>query len=252
MCISLKNIIEFKNVHKYFGTKKVLIGLNFTIKEGNVAVIMGPSGTGKSTVIKQMVGLLKPTSGEVIVEGLNIAEASEKELLEIRKKIGFAFQFGALFDSMTIYENIAFPLEQHTELSKVEIEKEVMKSLELVGLPTQSIMKNYPHQLSGGMQKRVAIARTIILRPDIILYDEPTSGLDPIASDLISQLIVKLQKELGTTSVVISHDINESFKIADQMIMLYDGKVLADREPQFFKTTDNPIIRQFIDGISTL
>jgi phospholipid/cholesterol/gamma-HCH transport system ATP-binding protein len=248
----VENIIEFKNVHKYFGNKKVLTGLNFVIKEGTVAVVMGPSGTGKSTVIKHIVGLLKPTKGEVIVEGVHIEKTDEKELLEIRKKIGFAFQFGALFDSMNIYDNIAFPLQEHTKLNKNEIKNEVIKSLELVGLKPDEVMYNFPHELSGGMQKRAAIARTIILKPDIILYDEPTSGLDPIASDLISRLIVKLQKELGTTSVVISHDINESFKIADQMIMLYDGKVLADAEPEFFKTTDNPIIRQFIDGISEL
>ncbi len=248
----MNNIIEFKEVHKYFGTKKVLTGLNFAIKEGTVAVVMGPSGTGKSTVIKQIVGLLNPTKGEVIVEGLNVAKATEKELLEIRKKIGFAFQFGALFDSMTIYENISFPLREHSDYNEDKIKEEVIKSLELVGLKPDEVMHLYPHELSGGMQKRAAISRTIILKPDIILYDEPTSGLDPIASDLISRLIVKLQKELGTTSVVISHDINESFKIADQMIMLYDGKVLADAEPEFFKTTDNPIIRQFIDGISEL
>ena len=248
----MENIIEFIDVHKYFGTKKVLTGLNFAIKEGTVAVVMGPSGTGKSTVIKHIVGLLKPTKGQVIVEGLDIAKATEKELLEIRKKIGFAFQFGALFDSMNIYENISFPLREHSDLKESEIKKEVIKSLELVGLDPDEVLHLFPHELSGGMQKRAAIARTIILRPDIILYDEPTSGLDPIASDLISRLIVKLQRELGTTSVVISHDINESFKIADQMIMLYDGKVLADAKPEFFKTTDNPIIRQFIDGISEL
>ncbi len=248
----MENVIEFIDVHKYFGEKKVLRGLTFTIKEGNVCVIMGPSGTGKSTVIKLMVGLLKPTSGDVIVEGVEIAQTDEKELLSIRKKIGFAFQFGALFDSMTIYENISFPLREHSDLNEEEIKEEVIKSLLLVGLVPDEVMKSFPHQLSGGMQKRAAIARTIILKPDIILYDEPTSGLDPIASDLISRLIVKLQKELGTTSVVISHDINESFKIADQMIMLYDGKVLANQKPDFFKTTDNPIIRQFIDGISEL
>jgi phospholipid/cholesterol/gamma-HCH transport system ATP-binding protein len=248
----MEYIIEFKDVHKYFGDKKVLKGLNFKIKEGNVAVVMGPSGTGKSTVIKHMVGLLNATKGEVIVEGIDVGKANEQELLELRKKVGFAFQFGALFDSMNIYENIAFALEQHTDLSKEEIKKEVINSLEVVGLNPDVILYNYPHELSGGMQKRAAIARTIILKPDIILYDEPTSGLDPIASDLISRLIVKLQKELGTTSVVISHDINESFKIADQMIMLYDGKVLADAKPDFFRTTDNPIIRQFIDGISEL
>jgi len=239
-------------VHKYFGEKKVLRGLNFAIKEGSVAVVMGPSGTGKSTVIKLMVGLLKPTSGHIFVEGVDVGEKTQKELLEIRKKIGFSFQFGALFDSMNIYENIAFPLKEHTDMKKEEIDKEVEIALEMVGLKPQEVSHLFPDELSGGMQKRVAIARTVILKPDIILYDEPTSGLDPIASDLISRLIVKLQRELGTTSVVISHDIKESFKIADQMIMLYDGKVLAAEEPEFFKTTDNPTIRQFIDGISDL
>ncbi len=222
------------------------------IKEGSVAVVMGPSGTGKSTVIKLMVGLLKPTSGHIYVEGMDVGVKSQKELLEIRKKIGFSFQFGALFDSMNIYDNIAFPLKEHTNMQKEEIDKEVDIALKLVGLKPHEVNHLFPDELSGGMQKRVAIARTVILKPDIILYDEPTSGLDPIASDLISRLIVKLQRELGTTSVVISHDIKESFKIADQMIMLYDGKVLAAEKPEFFKTSDNPIIRQFIDGISSL
>jgi phospholipid/cholesterol/gamma-HCH transport system ATP-binding protein len=211
---------------------------------------MGPSGTGKSTVIKLMVGLLKPTKGKIYVEGEDVAALDDKELLEIRKKIGFAFQFGALFDSMSIYENIAFPLKEHTNMKKDDIDIEVENALKMVGLNPYDVMNLYPNELSGGMQKRAAIARTVVLKPDIILYDEPTSGLDPIASDLISKLIVKLQKELGTTSVVISHDIKESFKIADQMIMLYDGKVLAAREPEFFKTTDDPIVRQFIDGVA--
>ncbi|RUM66154.1 MAG: ABC transporter ATP-binding protein [Sulfurospirillum sp.] len=245
-------MIEFIDVHKYFGEKKVLRGISFEIKEGSVSVVMGPSGTGKSTVIKLMVGLIKPTKGEIIVLGKDVSKLDKKELLELRKKIGFAFQFGALFDSMSIYENIAFPLREHTKLREKEIKAEVIKAIEMVGLKPDEVMHLYPDELSGGMQKRAAIARTIILKPKIILYDEPTSGLDPIASDLISRLIVKLQRELGTTSVVISHDIKESFKIADQMIMLYDGKVLAAREPEFFKTSKNPIIRQFIDGIATL
>jgi len=249
---TIKYDIIFEDVHKYFGEKKVLRGLNFHIEKGSIAVVMGPSGTGKSTVIKLMVGLLKPTHGHIFIEGVDIGKKSDKELLKIRKKIGFAFQFGALFDSMSIYENIAFPLKEHTNMKKEEIDKEVDTALKLVGLKPQEINHLYPDELSGGMQKRVAIARTVILKPDIILYDEPTSGLDPIASDLISRLIVKLQQELGTTSVVISHDIKESFKIANQMIMLYDGKVLAAREPAFFKTTNNPIIRQFIDGISSI
>jgi len=246
------SLIEFKDVHKQFGEKKVLKGLNFTIDKGNIAVVMGPSGTGKSTVIKHIVGLLNPTSGDILVDGISVQKCSEKELLELRKRIGFAFQFGALFDSMNIHDNIGFPLDEHTKLTQKQKDKKINESLEMVGLKPDEILLNYPHELSGGMQKRVAIARTIILEPDILLYDEPTSGLDPIASDLISRLIVKLRDELGITSVVISHDIQESFKIADQMIMLYDGKVLADDKPEFFKTTPNPIIRQFIDGISEL
>ncbi len=248
----MKEVIEFVDVHKYFGSKKVLKGISFKIKEGTVAVVMGPSGTGKSTVIKHIVGLLKPTKGEIYVEGVDIPRADEKTLLEIRKKVGFLFQFGALFDSMNIYDNVAFPLREHTNDSEDEIRAKVRESIEMVGLVPDEVLHLFPDELSGGMQKRAALARTIILRPDIILYDEPTSGLDPIASDLISRLIVKLQRELGTTSVVISHDIKESFKIADQMIMLYEGKVIADEKPEFFKTTQNPIIRQFIDGISEL
>ncbi len=230
----------------------MLRGISFNISKNSTTVVMGPSGTGKSTVIKLMIGLLKPTKGDIIVEGVNIPKIDEKELQNIRKKVGFLFQFGALFDSMNIYENIAFPLNEHTKLSKQEIKREVKNSLDMVGLKSDEVMHLFPDELSGGMQKRAALARTIILKPDIILYDEPTSGLDPIASDLISRLIVKLQRELGTTSIVISHDIKESFKIANQMIMLYDGKVLADDKPDFFKTTQNPIIRQFIDGISEL
>ncbi len=245
-------MIIFKDVHKSFGPKEVLKGLSFRIQKGKVCVVMGPSGTGKSTVIKHIVGLLKPTSGEIIVEGIHVENADEETLLKVRKRVGFAFQFGALFDSMTVYENVAFPLHEHTDLKEDVVLQKVREALEMVGLNPDDVMRLYPHELSGGMQKRAAIARTIILRPHIILYDEPTSGLDPIASDLISRLIVKLQRELGTTSVVISHDIKESFKIADQMIMLYEGKILADDEPEFFKTTDNPLIRRFVDGISEL
>jgi len=246
------SLIEFKNVVKKFGTKEVLKGISFKVEKNDIAVVMGPSGTGKSTVIKHIVGLLKPTSGDIIVDGVSVPKCNERELLELRKKIGFAFQFGALFDSMNIHDNIAFPLVEHTKLSQKEIDKKVDESLIRVGLKPSEVLHLFPHELSGGMQKRAAIARTTIIEPEIILYDEPTSGLDPIASDLISRLIVKLRNELGVTSIVISHDIKESFKIADQMIMLHSGYVKADAKPEFFKTTDDPIIRQFIDGISEL
>ncbi len=245
-------MIKLIDVYKSFGKKRVLKGVNLTIEPNKTTVILGPSGSGKSTIIKHMVALLKPDRGEVWVEGVNMAKASEEEIYAVRKKVGFLFQSGALFDSMNIYDNTAFPLREHTNLSEKEIAREVRKRLEMVGLKFDEVAHLYPDELSGGMQKRAGLARTIILNPEIILYDEPTSGLDPITSDLISRMILKLQHELGTTSVVISHDIKESFKIADKMAMLYEGKIIAYGEPEFFKTTDNPIIRRFIDGISDI
>ena len=246
------SLIEYRHVYKSFGKKSVLEDVSFSISENSITVVMGPSGSGKSTIIKHIVGLLKPTKGDIIVDGVSVPNCNEKELLQLRKKIGFAFQFGALFDSMNIYENTAFPLVEHTKLSKKEIDKKVHENIEMVGLKPNEVLHLYPHELSGGMQKRAAIARTIILRPKIVLYDEPTSGLDPIASDLISRVIVKLRNELNITSIVISHDIKESFKIADKIIMLYNRKIKAYEDVEFFKTTPDPIIRQFIDGISEL
>ncbi|NPA82398.1 MAG: ABC transporter ATP-binding protein [Epsilonproteobacteria bacterium] len=245
-------MIKLINVYKSFGKKHVLRGVNLTIEPNKTTVILGPSGSGKSTIIKHMVALLKPDKGEVWVEGINLAEATEEQIFAVRKRVGFLFQSGALFDSMNIYDNTAFPLREHTKLSEKEIEVEVRKRLEMVGLKFEEVAHLYPDELSGGMQKRAGLARTIILNPEIILYDEPTSGLDPITSDLISRMILKLQHEMGTTSVVISHDIKESFKIADKMAMLYEGKIIAYGDPEFFKTTDNPIIRRFIDGISDI
>ena len=245
-------MIKLIDVHKSFGKKRVLRGINLEIEPNKTTVILGPSGSGKSTIIKHMVGLLKPNSGEVWVEGINVATADEEHIYKVRKEVGFLFQSGALFDSMNIFENTAFPLREHTKLTQKEIEYEVGKRLEMVGLKYDEVAHLYPDELSGGMQKRAGLARTIILNPKIILYDEPTSGLDPITSDLISRMILKLQHELGTTSVVISHDIKESFKIADKMAMIYEGKIIAADDPEFFKTTDNPIIRKFIDGISDI
>ncbi len=245
-------MIRLVDVHKSFGKKRVLRGIDLEIEPKKTTVILGPSGSGKSTVIKHMVGLLKPDSGDVWVDGINVASANEDDIYRVRKKVGFLFQSGALFDSMNIFENTAFPLKEHTKLGKKEIEYEVRKRLDMVGLKYDEVAHLYPDELSGGMQKRAGLARTIILNPEIILYDEPTSGLDPITSDLISRMILKLQHELGTTSVVISHDIKESFKIADKMAMIYEGKIIAADNPEFFKTTDNPIIRKFIDGISDI
>jgi phospholipid/cholesterol/gamma-HCH transport system ATP-binding protein len=243
-------MIKIKSLFKSFGQKRVLQGIDLDVEPKKTTVILGPSGSGKSTIIKHIVGLLKPDSGEIWVDGVDVVKADEKTIFEIRKKIGFLFQSGALFDSMNVFENIAFPLKEHSHLSKKEIKQRVENRLEMVGLKPLEVSSLYPDELSGGMRKRVGLARTIALNPQIILYDEPTSGLDPITSDLISKMILNLQNELGTTSVVISHDIKESFKIADKMAMLYEGKILKYADPEFFKTSQDKIIRSFIDGVS--
>ncbi len=243
-------MIQIKNLVKKFGEKTVLNGISLDIEKNKTTVILGGSGSGKSTTIKHIIGLLKPTSGEILFDGMDIAKATGKELLEIRKKIGFLFQSGALFDSMDIFGNLAFPLNEHTKNSKKEIEKKVFEKLEIVGLVPKEVIKLYPEEISGGMQKRVGLARTIILEPQVILYDEPTSGLDPITSDLISRLIIKMQKELNTTAVVISHDIAESFKVADKMALLHKGRMILKGEPNIFRSSQDKYVRSFIDGIS--
>ena len=205
-------MIKINHLRKSFGSKVVLKEINLNIPEGSTTVILGLSGQGKSTIIKHIVGLLKPDRGEIIVDGIDIAKCSKQEMYETRKKIGFLFQEGAMFDSMSVYDNVAFPLREHTKLSETEIRKKVFEKLDMVGFDSDRVAKLFPFELSGGMRKRAATARAIILEPKIILYDEPTSGLDPIISDLISQMTMMLQRELGITSIVISHDLKETFK----------------------------------------
>ena len=243
-------MIQIRKLVKIFGDKIVLDGISLDIEKNKTTVILGGSGSGKSTTIKHIIGLLKPTSGEILFDGGDIAKATKKELLNIRKKIGFLFQSGALFDSMNIYDNLAFPLREHTKDSKSEIKRKVYEKLDIVGLNPDEVVKLYPEEVSGGMQKRVGLARTVILQPQVILYDEPTSGLDPITSDLISKLIIKMQQELNTTAVVISHDIAESFKVADKMALLHKGKIILNGKPTLFKTSQDKYVRSFIDGIS--
>jgi phospholipid/cholesterol/gamma-HCH transport system ATP-binding protein len=194
-----ENIIEIKHLRKSFGTKVVLKDVNLNVPKGSTVVILGLSGQGKSTIIKHIVSLLKPDSGEIIVDGIDVAKADEKGIYETRKKIGFLFQEGAMFDSMSVYDNVAFPLREHTKLSEEEIREKVFEKLDMVGFDSERVAKLYPFELSGGMRKRAATARSIILEPTIILYDEPTSGLDPIISDLISQMTMMLQEKLGVT-----------------------------------------------------
>jgi phospholipid/cholesterol/gamma-HCH transport system ATP-binding protein len=238
--------IELKDVHKSFGEYKIHKGIDIQVLKNAITYIIGPSGTGKSVLLKQMCGLMPPTKGDVLVDGKSIVGLRGKELLNIRKKFGILFQNAALFDSMTVFENVAFPLVEHTKLTKKQIHDIVIEKLRLVGL--RDVEKKMPSELSGGMRKRVGLARAIALEPQIILYDEPTTGLDPIMCDVVDNLIHDTQKELDITSVVISHDIDSALKIADSMAMLYDGKVVLFGTPDEFKSTDNPYVRQFLSA----
>lgn len=239
-------MIRLEGLHKGFGSRQILKGVDLEIPVGQTTVVFGVSGGGKSTIIKHIVGLLQPDKGNVYVDDVRVNGADEATLLAVRKKVGFLFQNGALFDSMNIRDNVAFPIVEHQHLSEEEIEKIVDEKLNMVGLRPDDVKKLYPDELSGGMRKRAGLARTLALEPDIILYDEPTSGLDPVTSDKITQMIRMLQRDLGVTSILISHDIKESFKAGDFFVMLYDGKIIETGDKEHFQTTDNPVIQQFI------
>ncbi|MDR2638961.1 MAG: ATP-binding cassette domain-containing protein [Helicobacteraceae bacterium] len=217
-------MIHIRNLCKRFGEKEVLRGVDLDIVRGKTTTIFGVSGGGKSTIIKHIIGLLTPDRGEIVVDGVKLVD--QQSLYTIRRKVGFLFQSGALFDSMSVKQNVEFPLIEHTKLTAAERDKKIVKALEIVGLKPREVMQLFPHELSGGMRKRAGLARTIILDPQAVLYDEPTSGLDPITSDRISQMILRLQSELGVTSVLISHDIKESFKCSDYIAMLFEGKIV--------------------------
>ena len=239
-------IIELRDLSKRFGRLQVLRGLSLSIEPGHSIVIIGASGTGKSVMLKHMVGLLKPDKGEVHFHGRRIDELSEKQLVPIRRRFGFLFQMGALFDSLNVADNIAFPLREHTTKPPAEIEQIVQHKLRMVGLP--EVGRKMPAELSGGQRKRVALARAIALDPEVILYDEPTTGLDPIRSDVINELILKLQRELQVTSVTVTHDMQSAFKIADRIVMLHHGQIYFDGTPEQMQSADDPIIRQFVSG----
>ena len=213
--------VEFQDLHKSYGPKQVLRGATLKVYRGEVLVILGGSGTGKSVTLRHMLGLEVPDSGRVIVEEEDITDLPEEELYRVRKKFGMLFQSGALFDSMTVFENVAFPLREHTEMSDDEITRAVREKLELVNLPnTEHLM---PVDLSGGMRKRVGLARSIVLDPKVILYDEPTTGLDPITAQTINELIIDLQAKLNVTSVVVTHDIHSAFSVGDRIAFLHQG-----------------------------
>lgn len=238
--------IVVKNLRVVFGPKEILKDVSFTVSRGEILVIMGLSGTGKSTTLRSIAGLLKPTGGEVLVNGHSIPHLPGKELELLRKRIGFCFQHGALFDSMTVGDNVAFGLREHTKLPEEEIQRIVAEKLSIVDL--EGMEHLYPSQLSGGMQKRASFARTIATDPDIVLYDEPTTGLDPIISRVINELILDLQKRLKATSVVITHDLKGAYLIANKIMMLHQGLPVFFGTPKEFQETDDPHVVQFREG----
>ncbi|MBV8780366.1 MAG: ABC transporter ATP-binding protein [Phycisphaerae bacterium] len=239
-------MIELRNISKRFGRLVVLDHLTLNIEAGKSIVIIGPSGTGKSVLLKHIVGLLRPDSGEVWFDGHRVDNLSENALMVMRQRFGFLFQMGALFDSQTVEENVGFPLTEHSHKSPDEIHQIVIDKLGLVGLP--ELGPKMPGQLSGGQKKRVALARAIALDPQVILYDEPTTGLDPVRADVINELIVRLNQRLNVTSVTVTHDMASAFKIADRIVMLHDGKMIFDGTPTEVQTTDNPVVKRFVRG----
>lgn len=239
-------IIRFVDIHKRFGSLVVLNGLNLEIPADRTTVVIGPSGTGKSVLLKHIVGLMQPDQGSVYFHQQRINELSERQLEPIRKRIGFLFQMGALFDSMSVGENIAFPLRHQGIKSEKDIQQIIRAKLAVVGLSGSE--QKMPGDLSGGQKKRVALARAIAMDPEVVLYDEPTTGLDPIRADVINELILKLKEELKVTGIVVTHDMASAFKVADQIVMLLNGKIIAQGTPEQIKTLDNDDLQHFIQG----
>lgn len=241
-------LIEFKDVHKRFGQLVVLEGIDLRIDPAESVVIIGASGSGKSVMLKHIVGLLRPEKGEVYFDGQRVDTMSEHELMAIRRRCGFLFQMGALFDSLTVGDNVAFPIIEHTHKSAEEVARIVAHRLAMIGLP--GIEKKMPAELSGGQRKRVALARAIALEPEIVLFDEPTTGLDPVTTAVIDEVILDLLDRLPSTAITITHDMISAFRIADRIGMLHDGKIIALAAPEEFRRLDDPRVRQFIDGRS--
>ncbi len=237
--------IKVENLTKTFGNRTILKGISFEVYEKEVFVLMGGSGSGKSTTIKHIIGLLKPTSGHIYIDGTDITKLDKKELIEFRKKMGYLFQEGALFDSLTVWENVGFYYLENTKMPPKEIRKLASEKLALVGL--KGIEDLYPSQLSGGMRKRVSLARAISTNPEIVMYDEPTSGLDPVTSAMIDKLILSLRDEIGVTSIVVTHDLDSAFSIADRIAMIHKGVIYAIGTPEEIKNHPDPIVQQFIN-----
>lgn len=241
-------MIEIKDVYKSFGDNQVLRGVDLTINKGETAVIIGRSGCGKSVLLKLIMGLLKPDQGTILVNGDDIPSLNDNQLNKVRQKFGMLFQASALFDSMTVDENVGLGLREHTNLSEEQVKEKVKEKLKMVGL--SAVEQTKPAELSGGMKKRVGLARAIAMDPEYVLFDEPTTGLDPIMADVINELIIDLRNTLSITSIAVTHDIVSAYKIADRIAMLYEGKIVFVGTPEEVKNTDNPVVRQFVEGSS--
>jgi len=240
-------MIEIINVHKSFNGQQVLRGVNLVIPKGKITVIIGPSGCGKTVLLRHIIGFVKPDIGKVVVNSVDLSTLKRAQLNNFRSHFGMLFQSAALFDSLSVFENVAFPLREHKGMkNEKEIERIVHEKLALVGLP--GIDEKMPSELSGGMRKRVGLARAIVLEPDIVLYDEPVTGLDPIMAVAIDNLILSMQQALSITSVVISHDIESAFRLADQIAMIDKGRIIECGEPQVFRRSKNPIVQSFLSA----
>jgi len=238
--------VQFRHVSKRFGSLQVLDDVSLSLPRGQVTVVLGPSGTGKSVLLKHIAGLLRPDKGEVWFDGQRVDALGDQQWVAIRQRIGFLFQMGALFDSMTVGENVTFPLREHTKMTPAQRRERCQRVLHFVGLA--DIEAKMPAELSGGVRKRVALARASVVEPELVLYDEPTTGLDPVRSDVIDELICSLGVNLGITSLVVTHDMNSANKIADRMLMLSEGKIRHEAAAADFGNTTDPVVQRFIRG----
>jgi phospholipid/cholesterol/gamma-HCH transport system ATP-binding protein len=240
-------MIELRNVHKAFGKQVVLNGVDFEVREGETVALLGPSGTGKSVLLKHIIGLIRPDVGEIFIDGKDVCRLKRKQLSELRSQIGYVFQNGALFDSMNVFENVRLGITDENKYGDLEYcRQRVGESIRLVNLPADTVDK-YPAQLSGGMRKRVGIARAIAGSPKYLLYDEPTSGLDPVNADIIDGLVKRLDEELGVTSVMVTHDVRGAFRVADRLALLSEGKIVMQGTPQEFLDSKDPKVREFLE-----
>jgi phospholipid/cholesterol/gamma-HCH transport system ATP-binding protein len=243
-------MIEARDLHKGFGPQPVLRGVNLRIETGEALVIIGRSGCGKSVLLKLLIGLIRPDSGDALVDGESIVAMKERDLLRVRSKFGMLFQSAALFDSMTVAENVGFALAQSRKFTEQEIAAKVAEALEMVELP--GVEEKKPAELSGGMRKRVGLARAIVYRPEIVLYDEPTTGLDPVVSDTIDQLIIRICDRLKVTSIAVTHDMRSAGRIGKRIVMLHEGRIHADGTPEEIFNSADPVVSRFVKGISDL